>query len=82
MPAPEEGRFASVTWHAGGAVYDRLSGATHLLDEIAILLLRRGLGDAEQAFRFACAHYDGEAPDTVRKHVERAVSALRDARLL
>lgn len=77
-----EHRFAIVRWKAGGALYDRLSGSTHLLDEIAILLLERGLSDMDCAFEFVSAYYPDEAPDIVRQHVRSTLEALHDASLI
>jgi hypothetical protein len=78
----DDERFELVSWGTGGAVYDHRSGSTHLLDEIAVLLLENRFSHQDEAIALVCSVYPDESPELVRQHVAEGYDALQRAGLL
>ncbi|MCB1963732.1 MAG: HPr-rel-A system PqqD family peptide chaperone [Rhodocyclaceae bacterium] len=75
-------RFAVVRWETGGAAYDRVSGATHLLDELAMALLEHGQTDPALALDRVRIEYDTQDDATLARQIEEGIDSLKTAGLL
>ncbi|MCB1960440.1 MAG: HPr-rel-A system PqqD family peptide chaperone [Rhodocyclaceae bacterium] len=79
---PDTTRFDFVPWETGSAVYDRQSGATHLLDELATLLVEHNLSDPATAIDFLRSRYAADDIDPLLPQLEEGIASLKAVGLL